>query len=205
MSMLRKYTDLELPLGEAMILAETDGHTREDVRYQMDRLLDLFRKCKAREVHTAKSEEEAERLWLVRKSLGAVTGHVMPNQAPEDVTVPMSRISEFLRKTEDISKKHGLLILNYGHAGDGNLHPNVLYDASDPKQYAALKPTLLDLHKLACDLGGTLTGEHGIGITKARYMTLEHNPAALKAMRSVKRALDPNNILNPGKMALDDG
>lgn len=115
----------------------------------------------------------------------------------------MSRIAEFLRGVQEISRKYDILILNYGHAGDGNLHPNVLYDKSDPNQVAKLDQLLFDLHKLACDLGGTLTGEHGIGIMKAKYMGLEHDPIALRVMRSLKRTLDPNNILNPGKMALD--
>lgn len=201
--MFREHTDLDLPKAEAMILVETDGLLKEDVKYQMDWVLKVFRKCNAREIDMAKSLADAERLWLVRKSIGGLVGSVKPNQAPEDVTVPMSRITEFLKGVQEISKRHDLLILNYGHAGDGNFHPNVLYDRSNPAQLARLDQVLFELHKLACDLGGTLTGEHGIGITKAKYMSLEHDPVALKTMRSLKKTLDPNNILNPGKMALE--
>ena len=199
----RKYSDLDLPEVEAMILVETDGLIKEDVQYQMERIIEVFKNCRAREIKEAKSEEDAERLWLVRKSIGGLVGRVKPNMAPEDLTIPMSRIADFLRGTREISEKYDLLILNYGHAGDGNLHPNVLYDGSDPAQVANLEPLLFDLHKLACDLGGTLTGEHGIGMTKSKYMSLEHDPVALRVMRSVKKALDPNNILNPGKMGLE--
>jgi glycolate oxidase len=201
--MFREHTDLDLPKSEAMILVETDGLLKDDVKYQMDWVVEVFRRCNAREIDMAKSLADAERLWLVRKSIGGLTGSVKPNQAPEDVTVPMSHITEFLKGVQEISKKHDLLILNYGHAGDGNFHPNVLYDRSDPAQVAHLDQVLFELHKLACDLGGTLTGEHGIGITKARFMSLEHDPVALNIMRSLKKTLDPNNILNPGKMALE--
>ncbi len=202
-SVVRKHTDLQLPEVEAMILAETDGNTQVDVKYQMEELIAMFKRCNARNIETAYSAADAERLWLVRKSLGGLVGSVSKNLASEDVTVPMGRIAEFLRKVEAISKKHNLLILNFGHAGDGNFHPIVLYDRSDPDQVNRLDQVLLELHELACKLGGTLTGEHGIGITKARFMTLEHDSAAMRVMRALKKTLDPNNILNPGKMDLD--
>jgi glycolate oxidase len=201
--MFRKYSDLDLPEVEAMLLVETDGSLKEEVKYQLDRVVEVFRRCNARQIEIAKSPADAERLWLVRKSIGGLVGLVKPNMAPEDLTVPMSRIGDYLHGVQEISEKHDLLILNYGHAGDGNFHPNVLYDGSDSAQVARLEPVLFELHKLACDLGGTLTGEHGIGMTKSKYMPLEHDPVALRVMRSVKKALDPNNILNPGKMALE--
>ena len=201
--MFRKYSDIDLPPAEAMILVETDGHTPEDVTYQLERLVELFKKCNAKEIETATSAADAERLWRVRKSLGSMASRGAPNQAPEDLTVPMSRIAEFLRGAQEISREHDLTILNFGHAGDGNLHPIVLYDRSDPGQVPRLEQVLFELHKLACDLGGTLTGEHGIGYTKAQFMSLEHDPVSLKVMRALKKTLDPNNILNPGKMALD--
>jgi len=203
-NMFREHTNLDLPAVEAMILVETDGQTRTEVEYQLDRMIEVFKNCRASRIEAAKSAAEAERLWLVRKSLGGLVGSVKPNQVPEDLTVPMSRIADFLRGSQAISRKYGILVLNYGHAGDGNLHPNVLYDRSDPEQVARLEPLLFDLHKLACDLGGTLTGEHGVGQTKARFMSLEHDPVALRVMRTIKKALDPNNILNPGKMDLEE-
>ncbi len=199
----RKHTDFDLPPVEAMILAEADGQTPEDVQHQLERLVASFKECKAREVKTARSEEEVERLWAVRKSLGGLMAKVSPSYASEDVTVPMSRIAEFLRAVHAIARKHGFLILNFGHAGGGNFHPNVMYDRDDPEQVERLEGVLFDLHKLACDMGGTLSGEHGIGFTKARFMPLEHDPIELRTMRAIKKALDPNNILNPGKMGLD--
>lgn len=200
---LRKHADFDLPPVEAMILAETDGQTPEDVHHQLERLVASFKECNAREVKTAKSEGEIEKMWAVRKSLGGLMAKVSPSYASEDVTVPMSRIAEFLHAVHDIARRHGFLILNFGHAGGGNFHPNVIYDRDDPDQVKRLEEVLFDLHKLACDMGGTLTGEHGIGITKARFMPLEHDPVELRTMRAIKKALDPNNILNPGKMGLD--
>ena len=202
-SVVRKHTDLQLPEVEAILLAEIDGNTQVGVKYQMEGLIAMFNRCHARNIETAHSAADAEHLWLARKSLGGLVGSVSKNLASEDVTVPMGRIAEFLRKVEAISKKHNLLILNFGHAGTGNFHPNILYDRSDSGQVNRLDQVLLELHELACKLGGTLTGEHGIGITKARFMTIEHDPAAMRVMRALKKTLDPNNILNPGKMDLD--
>jgi FAD/FMN-containing dehydrogenase len=201
-NMLRKHTSMDIPPIEAIILVETDGNNREDVSCQLQRLAALLKLCRAVSVETAKSEADAQRLWQVRKSIPGMMGSIGTNFMPEDLTVPMSRISEYLRGCREISKTRGLLILNFGHAGDGNFHTNVLYDPYNSHQRNQLEPTRYDLHKLACDLGGTLTGEHGIGKTKAGFMHLEHDPVSLEVMRRIKKALDPNNILNPGKMAL---
>jgi len=172
------------------------------VRFQLERVADMFRCCKAAEVKVAATEKEAEGLWKARKSIGGMMGALRRDYIPEDITVPMSQIAAFLRGSEELSRVHGLDLINFGHAGDGNLHTNVIFDGTDPGQMTRLEALLYDLHKLACDLGGTLSGEHGIGMTKAKYMPLEHDQTALKTMRVLKKALDPNNILNPGKMML---
>ncbi|NCP10210.1 glycolate oxidase subunit GlcD, partial [bacterium] len=109
-----------------------------------------------------------------------------------------------LKGIEAISRKHDIQIATFGHAGDGNLHPQILYDGYNPEDVKKMEAASADLFALAISLHGTLTGEHGIGLSKAPFMTLEHDPAAMNVMRSLKRMFDPNNILNPGKMALDD-
>jgi glycolate oxidase len=119
------------------------------------------------------------------------------------VTVPMSRLADLLKGIQAISEKHRIQVATYGHAGDGNLHPQFLYDGYDPEQVDAMEKASAELFALAISLGGTLTGEHGIGLSKAPFMSLEHDPVAIDMMRSIKRMVDPNNILNPGKMALE--
>jgi glycolate oxidase len=202
-SLLREYAEIDLPEVEAILLVETDGMVESDVQHQMNTLVALFRECHALDVEMAANQAEAERLWKARKAIGGMIGVLPLDIAPEDVTVPMSRIAAFLTRSQELARKHDLKLFNFGHVGDGNFHTNILYDRSDPAQEARLEPILYDIHKLACDLGGTLSGEHGIGMTKAPYMPLEHDPVALKVMRLLKRTLDPNNILNPGKMLLD--
>jgi glycolate oxidase len=187
-----------------MLLAETDGYTREETEYQMEKVLEVFRNNHAREVKQAGSEAEAADLWKARKSAYAVLARIQTHFVLEDVTVPMGRVAELLKGVEAISKKHNLQIATYGHAGDGNLHPQILYDGYDPDQVKRREAASADLFQLAVDLDGTLTGEHGIGLSKAPYMTLEHDPVAMDVMRSLKKTLDPNNILNPGKMALEN-
>jgi glycolate oxidase len=203
LSLLREHAHMDLPDVEALLLVETDGMTEDYVRFQLEKVADMFRACNAAAVRIATTEEEAARLWKARKSIGGMVGALHLDCAPEDITVPMSQIAEFLRRSAELSRVHRLDLFNFGHAGDGNLHTNVLFDGNDPEQVERLEVLLYDLHKLACDLGGTLSGEHGIGMTKAKYMPLEHDPTALKVMRELKQTLDPNNILNPGKMGLD--
>ena len=200
---INQNTDLNLPEVDAMLLAETDGYTHEETDFQIKKVMEVFSKNNPREVKEAKSEQEAVELWKARKSAYAVLARIKTHFVLEDVTVPMGKVADLLKGIEEISRKHGIQIATFGHAGDGNLHPQILYDGYDPEQVRRMEGASADLFKLAISLGGTLTGEHGIGLSKASYMTLEHDPVAMDVMRSLKRLFDPNNILNPGKMDLD--
>ena len=201
---INQNTDLNLPEVDAMLLVETDGYTSGETEYQMKKILDTFRKNHAQEVKEAKSEAEVTELWKARKSAYAVLARIKTHFVLEDVTVPIGKVAKMLRGVNEIAKKYNLQIATFGHAGDGNLHPQILYDGYDPDQVKRMEAASGELFKLAISLEGTLTGEHGIGLSKARYMTLEHDPAAMDVMRSLKKMFDPNNILNPGKMALDN-
>lgn len=200
---INRNTDLNLPEVDAMILAETDGYTHEETDYQMDKVIEVFKRNRAKDLKKAQTREEAIELWKARKSAYAVLARIKTHFVLEDVTVPMSRITDLLKGIEAISQKHRIQIATFGHAGDGNLHPQILYDGYDPTQVEHKEAASAELFRLAIDLGGTLTGEHGIGLSKAPHMTLEHDSVAMDVMRSIKKLLDPNNIMNPGKMALE--
>jgi len=200
---INQNTDLNLPEVDAMLLAETDGYTQEETDYQIEKVIRNFKENNAKEVKQARTDKEVEDLWAARKSAYAVLARIKTHFVLEDVTVPMTNIAELLKGVEEISKRHDIQIATFGHAGDGNLHPQILYDGYDPEQVRRMEEASADLFKLAIDLDGTLTGEHGIGLAKAPYMTLEHDPAAMDVMRHIKKMFDPNNILNPGKMGLE--
>ncbi len=201
---INQNTDLNLPEVDAMLLAETDGYTQEETDYQIKKVIQVFEENNAKEVKQAKTDKEVEDLWAARKSAYAVLARIKTHFVLEDVTVPMTNIAELLKGIEEISKRHNIQIATFGHAGDGNLHPQILYDGYDPEQVRRMEEAIADLFKLAIDLDGTLTGEHGIGLSKAPYMTLEHDPVAMDVMRHIKKMFDPNNILNPGKMGLEE-
>jgi len=112
-------------------------------------------------------------------------------------------VPELVTGISTIVQKYSLPFVVFGHAGDGNLHPRIMYDPADPDQVKHVNQAVAEIFRLTCDLGGTLTGEHGVGLSKALYMTWEHDPLALEMMRGIKRLFDPNNILNRGKMALE--
>ena len=201
---LRERGGMNLPDVTAIILVETDGYTDAEVSFQMDKMVEAFGKNGALSVETADSPEESEDLWRVRKMAGSVAGRLRPANVSEDVTVPMTKVPDLLTGISAIVRKHDLPFVIFGHAGDGNLHPKIMYDPSDPDQVKHVTEAVDQIFKLTCDLGGTLTGEHGIGLAKAPYMSLEHDTASLEVMRSIKKLLDPNNVLNPGKMNLDE-
>ena len=201
---LREHANIDLPDVMAMILVETDGYTEAEASFQMTKVMEVFRENNASHIRTADSAEEVEELWRARKSLSSVVTWLRPNNVSEDVAVPLSKMTDTLAGISAIVRNYGLPFVLFGHAGDGNLHPKITFDRTDPEQVKGVSKAVDELFKLTCELGGTLTGEHGIGLAKAPYMKLEHDPVAMDVMRSLKRLFDPNNILNPGKMSLDE-
>jgi glycolate oxidase len=200
---IKENTDIDLPEAEAMILTETDGYTWEEVEAQMEVILGVLKQNNPSLIKTAKDEKERLNLWKARKSAYATVARTSTSFVLDDVTVPISKIPELLVGIQEISKRHGLVVATYGHAGDGNLHPQVIYNEYDPEQVEKMEKTEEEIFRLAISLQGTLTGEHGVGLSKASYMSLEHDPIEMALMRQIKGILDPNNIMNPGKRALD--
>jgi glycolate oxidase len=200
---LRERANADLPEAAALILVETDGYTEEEASFQMSKVMDEFKKNNATHIRKAASASEVEELWRIRKATGSTAAQLRTNHATEDVGVPMSRVPDLLTGIAAIVKDCDLPFVIFGHAGDGNLHPKIMYNGSDPDQQRRFDEAVGEIFKLTCSLGGTLTGEHGIGLAKAPYMDLEHDAVALDLMRSFKKLLDPNNILNPGKMDLE--
>jgi glycolate oxidase len=201
---IKENTDIDLPEAEAMILTETDGYTWEEVDAQMEVVLRVLKQNHPISIKTAKDEKDRLYLWKARKSAYATLARASHSFVLDDVTVPISKIPELLVGIQEIGKRNGMTIATYGHAGDGNLHPQLLYDEYDPKQVESVEKAEEEIFKLAISLNGTLSGEHGIGLSKANYMTLEHDPVEMALMRQIKKTLDPNNIMNPGKRALDE-
>ena len=200
---LREHANMDLPDAMAIILVETDGYTEVEVSAQMDKITEIFNENRATHIRIADSVEEAEELWLARRSAGSVASQLRTNNMSEDVAVPISKVPHLLTGISSIVHNYHLPFVIFGHAGDGNLHPKVMYDSSDPDEVKRAGEAVDEIFRLTCELGGTLTGEHGIGLSKAPYMTLEHDPVEMDVMRKIKEIFDPNNILNPGKMGLD--
>ncbi len=180
----------------AMLLVEVDGPS-ESTALESRRVADIMQRAGAARVQRAESASEREHLWKARRLISPALYTIKPKKISEDIVVPRSRLAEILREIGETAKRHDLLIVNFGHAGDGNIHTNILIDESElPRAEAAVK----EIFAATLRLGGSITGEHGIGVAKAAYLPLEVGPDALAAMKRIKQALDPNNILNPGKI-----
>jgi glycolate oxidase len=200
---INQNTDLNLPEVEAILVAETDGYTREETEFQLAEIIAIFKKNNASTVRKAESQEEAEALWEARKSAYGVMSRINYNLFVEDLSVPMSKVANTLRVISGIAEKYDLKIPTVGHVGDGNLHPVISFDGTNPEEVKRVEAATVELFEKVIALGGTLTGEHGIGLAKAPLMPLEHDDVAMEVMRSLKRLFDPCNILNPGKMGLE--
>jgi glycolate oxidase len=200
---INQNTDLNLPEVEAILVAETDGYTREETEFQLIKIIDIFEKNNASTVRKAESQEQAAALWTARKEAYGVMARINYNLFVEDLSVPMSKMADTLRVISDIAKKYDLKIPTVGHVGDGNLHPVISFDGTNPEEVKRVEEATEELFEKVIKMGGTLTGEHGIGLAKAPLMSLEHEDVAMDVMRSLKGLFDPNNILNPGKMALE--
>jgi len=200
---INQNTDLGLPEVEALLVAETDGHTREETEFQMEKIVSIFKSNNATTVKHAEDKEAAEALWAARKSAYGVVARINNNLLVEDLAVPMSKVPDMLRAISDIARKHDVQMPTVGHVGDGNLHPVICFDGTDPDEVKRVEEASTELFEKVIELGGTLTGEHGIGLAKIPFMGLEHDEISMDIMRSIKGLFDPNNILNPGKMGLE--
>jgi len=183
----------------AMLLVEVDGPAESTAR-EADRIAEIMMQSGAVRVNRAGSDAEREQLWKARRAISPALYTIKPKKLNEDIVVPRSRIADSLQEIAAIAERHGLLIVNFGHAGDGNIHTNILFDEADrTKAEIAVK----EIFASTLRLGGSITGEHGIGLSKADYLPMELGPEAIAAMKRIKQALDPNNILNPGKIFLE--
>lgn len=183
----------------AMLLVEVDGPAESTAR-DADRIAEIMMKSGAVRVDRAGSDAERERLWKARRAISPALYTIKPKKLNEDIVVPRSRIVDSLQGIAAIAERYGLLIVNFGHAGDGNIHTNIMFDEADmPKAEAAVK----EIFASTLRLGGSITGEHGIGLSKAAYLPMELGQEAIAVMKRIKYAFDPNNILNPGKIFLE--
>ena len=195
---------LGLPLDvESLLLIETDGADDLSVKREMTLVRSICRDCGAREVKTAQTEGERAKLWKARRSVSPSLARKAPNKLGEDITVPRSAIPDAIRSLKEISARYELPIVIFGHAGDGNLHPNILFDKRDPVQWEKVNQIVAEEFELALRLGGTLTGEHGIGTLKRPFLQKALGDVSIDIQKRIKTALDPKNILNPGKVLPD--
>jgi len=198
---IEEAMQLGLPLDvEALLVIESDGADEQSVQREIDTIADICLQTGASRVDVARNEEERANLWRARRSISPSLARKAPNKLGEDITVPRNAIPEAIRRIKAIGKQYGLPIVVFGHAGDGNLHPNILFDQRDPEQWEKLEPMVKEVFRVALDLGGTLSGEHGIGTFKLPYMREALGQASINIQWRVKQALDPQNILNPGKV-----
>lgn len=185
---------------EALLLIETDGSDQQTVQREIETCSKICQDSGARSVKTAQTEAERSSLWKARRSMSPALARKAPNKLGEDITVPRSAIPEVVQRLRAISAKYGLPIVIFGHAGDGNLHPNILFDMRQPEQRAKAEQMVGEIFEASLALGGTLSGEHGVGVLKLPYLEKALGPVSLDIQRQIKRALDPMNIMNPGKI-----
>jgi glycolate oxidase len=188
--------DLE---AEAILLAESDG-TREEVADEVARMSEVMRASGATDLRVSSSEAERLRFWSGRKAAFPAVGRISPDYYCIDGSIPRGALAQVLTRTGEFSAKYSLRCANVFHAGDGNLHPLILYDANIPGELERTEAFAADLLELCIEVGGTITGEHGVGIEKINQMCSQFRPAELAQFHAVKAAFDPPGLLNPGKM-----
>jgi glycolate oxidase len=184
--------------AEAVLLIELDGYPTTITR-EAEKVADICRHLGA-EVSMAEDEEARAKLWEARRAVSPALYHISPTKINEDIVVPRNRIPEMLKRLRRLSEESGIKIVNFGHAGDGNIHVNIMIDRNNKEEYTKGVELVKHVFKETLDLGGTISGEHGIGLTKAPYIGMEISETGLSIMKSIKKVFDPKNILNPGKM-----
>ena len=201
---IEEAMELGLPLDvEAILIIETDGADEATVVREIETVARVCRENGARAVSVAQTEADRDRLWRARRSVSPSLARKAPNKLGEDITVPRSAIPEAVRRIKEISASYGLPIVVFGHAGDGNLHPNILFDKRDDEEWRKVEQIVAEIFQVALDLEGTLSGEHGVGTLKRPFMHQALSSVSIDVQRRIKEAFDPLGILNPGKVLPD--
>jgi glycolate oxidase len=194
------YLKIGLPVdAEALLLIETDGRASE-IKETIAAIREICLASGAESIKIAENPREAEVLWKARKSISPALFQYAPHKINEDIVVPRSRIPQLIKRIEDLRKETGLFMASFGHAGDGNIHFNIMLDKMDPIALKKAEEAVEAIFDYTLSLGGTISGEHGVGITKAPYLPKEIGLMEISLMKQIKKVFDPNGILNPGKI-----
>jgi len=200
---LKEKLGVELPEDAgALLIGDVDGNVSQEVDFQLEILEKSFRENGAVDFVIAKDKKHREELWYARRNASPSITIFGSKKLNEDISVPRSLLPKALKSIYEIGDKYGFKVPCFGHAGDGNIHVNVMVDGSNPEELAKGHNAIEEIFELVVSMGGTLSGEHGIGTSKAPFMSIAFNEEELTLFRDLKNAFDPNNILNPGKMGL---
>ncbi len=196
---VENYKPFGLPLNtEALLLIEVDGsHTVASE--ETEKIASICTSFHGK-ISIADNIFSRQRLWEARRAVSPALYHIKPTKINEDIVVPRGRIPEMLQALREIGKKYNLIIANFGHAGDGNIHVNIMTDKNNTEEYQKAKEALHDIFETTLTLNGTISGEHGVGLTKKQYVGMELSETSIELMKSIKNIFDPKCILNPGKM-----
>jgi len=200
----QKFPQVELPENAGGILVgDVDGSSEAEIKSQLETLKNSFAQYGSTDFIEAKDEAHGNSLWFARRNASPATMIYGTKKLNEDISVPRSKLPEALDAIYAIGEKYGFNVPCFGHAGDGNIHVNVMVkDKTNEKEMHDGHKAIEDIFQMVCDMGGTLSGEHGIGLSKAPFMNIAFNDAEIELFKSIKKAFDPNNILNPHKMGL---
>lgn len=197
---IRDISPIPLPPEcSALLIIEVDGDT-ELLEKQAQMILSIIHPLGIVDIKVANTHEESEKIWQVRRNVSPSLRKVNPDKFNEDIVVPRSKVPDMIRSLERIAKQYDVPIVNFGHAGDGNIHVNVMVDLKEDGMSEKVHHVMDDIFAAAIGLKGSISGEHGIGTSKARYLSMELDPATISYMKMIKKTFDPHNILNPGKI-----
>jgi glycolate oxidase len=195
-----RYLNINLPVDAgALLLIEVDGKEKE-VDMLIEELRTVCVSQGVKDTRIARQKEDIERLWKARKAISPALFQYAPDKINEDIVVPRSKIPDMVRKISALKEETGLTIVSFGHAGDGNIHFNIMLDKKNQEELKKAEAAVDALFEYTIELGGTISGEHGVGITKSAYIAKEIGSLELNLMKKIKKVFDPNGILNPGKI-----
>ena len=200
---IRGKSDIPIPENsQAILIVEVDGDI-EFLERQAEKILAVIEPFGIIDTRIAETHEESEKIWGVRRIVSPSLGKISPDKFNEDIVVPRSKVPDMIRMLEKISEKYDIPIVNFGHAGDGNIHVNIMVDMQQDGMEQTVDKVMEEVFEAAIGLRGSISGEHGIGLSKAKYLKMELDEATLACMKKIKNALDPGNILNPGKIFIE--